>query len=219
MSYLKESYLKMQKQYINHSKDGISALRDQFVAGDDKAYAELYNLYSKELYAMGLFLCKDRRLIEDALHDVFTNLFLHRNLLSKVENLKYYLFSSFRHRLFYLIKKENNKADLDDWMINTVSEKNFSDVWIENEEVNEKNQNLKRLLSYLNDHQREVLYQRFVQGMSIGEIANLLQINYQSVKNIIQRALKKMKDMSSVDKIYSIAIIILLTSLNTAFCC
>jgi RNA polymerase sigma factor (sigma-70 family) len=47
--------------------------------------------------------------------------------------------------------------------------------------------------SLLTDRQQEIIHYRFVEDLSIEEIAKLLDINYQSVANIIQRALKKIR--------------------------
>jgi RNA polymerase sigma factor (sigma-70 family) len=176
-------------------KDRAIILRNKFLAGDDKAFAELYNLFAKELYAYGLFICNNKRITEDALHDVFMAVFSNRKLLANVENVKFYFNSAYRYRVLYLLKKEGKQCELEYGLIENLPDtKNFQDDLIQEEEVEARNALVKKIFRTLNEHQREVLYKRFVEGLSLQEIAGIMNINYQSVKNIIQRSLTKIKN-------------------------
>lgn len=181
----------------NHviTKDRAIILRNKFLAGDDKAFAELYTLFAKELYAYGIFLCNNKRVTEDALHDVFMAIFTNRRLLANVENVKYYFNSAYRYRVFYLLKKEGLQSEIDYTLLeNLPDHRNVQEDLIQEEETEARNVLVKKIFKTLNEHQREVLYKRFVEGLSLQEIANIMNINYQSVKNIIQRSLKKIKN-------------------------
>ena len=183
----------------NCVKDRAIILRNKFLSGDDKAFAELYNLFAKELYAYGLFICTNKRITEDALHDVFMAVFSNRKLLANVENVRFYFNSAYRNRVFYLLKKEGKQCDLDYSIIENLPDtKNFQDDLIQEEEVAARNALVKKIFGTLNEHQREVLYKRFVEGLSLQEIASIMNINYQSVKNIIQRSLTKIKNSEVV---------------------
>lgn len=171
----------------------IHRLRDAFVAGDDRAYSSIYELYAKDLYAFGMSLHAKTELIEDSIHDVFVEIYTHRHNLEKVDNLKYYLLAAFRNRLFFLLKKESNTFGITDKDTNGLEEKDSQELWIETEITSEKELLVQRLLSELNQNQREVIYHRFVEGMSLDEISILMNINYQSTKNLIYRAIKKLR--------------------------
>lgn len=49
-------------------------------------------------------------------------------------------------------------------------------------------------MNQLTDRQREVIYHRFIEELSMEEIGVLMQMNTQSVQNLIQRSLKKMRE-------------------------
>ena len=51
-----------------------------------------------------------------------------------------------------------------------------------------------QLMNQLTDRQREAIYHRFIEELSMEEIAVLMQMNTQSVQNLIQRSLKKMRE-------------------------
>ena len=175
----------------------IHQLRDEFVAGDDKAYSTLYNLFATDLYAFGLSLRANTELIEDAIHDIFVEIYAHRQNLEKVDNLKFYFIAAFRNRLFYLIKKESRTSEITEANFQGMNERDYQEEWIERETESEKQLLLKRLFKELNEHQREALYHRFVEGLSCEEVAELMNINYQSAKNLIHRAIKKLKSVAA----------------------
>jgi RNA polymerase sigma factor (sigma-70 family) len=175
----------------------IHRLRDAFVAGDDRAYSTIYELYAKDLYAFGMSLHAKTELIEDSIHDVFVEIYTHRQNLQKVDNLKYYFLAAFRNRLFYLLKKESNTFEITDNDTNGLREKDSQELWIETETIVEKELQVQRLLSELNQNQREVIYHRFVEGLSLEEISTLMNINYQSTKNLIYRAIKKLRSVAA----------------------
>lgn len=174
----------------------IHRLRDEFIAGNDRAYSTIYEFYASDLYAFGLSLRAKPELIEDAIHDIFVEIYIHRYNLEKVDNLKYYFLAAFRNRLFFLLKKELNTTEITEKDTQGMVDKNFQEKWIENETVLANEQLVQRLLSELNQNQREAIYLRFVEGLSLEEISQLLEINYQSTKNLIHRAIKKLKSIS-----------------------
>lgn len=172
-------------------------LRDRFVEGDDCAYAEIYRLYAKNLYAFGLSCHAKPELIEDAIHDIFVEIYGRREKLAHVHNLKLYLMVAFKNRLFYLLKKEEISVEITDKYSQFYAEKNYMDTLIEREEsLVERELLVKRVMSELNQHQQEVIYHRFIEGFSLDEIALLMNINYQSVKNLLHRSIKKIRMMN-----------------------
>lgn len=189
-------------------------LRDRFVAGDDSAYSEIYELYAKDLYAFGLSLRVKPEIIEDAIHDIFVDIYTRRQNLEKVDNLKYYFIAAFRNRLFFLLKKEPNTLEMDDNNSYSLEQVDYQEIWIEKEERVEKEQLIRKLYSELNKNQQEAIYHRYVEGLSCDEIAKLMNINYQSAKNLIHRAIKKMKTVAVFTIIFFMLIKITLNSIN-----
>jgi RNA polymerase sigma-70 factor (ECF subfamily) len=154
----------------------------------------LYVTYARDLYAYGLSFHPDSDMVEDAIHDVFLDIATHEERLAAVRDPKTYLFSSLRHRLAFLLKKDKQNipftdedADFEDY------ENDAQTVWIEQEEETDKVLLVKRLLSQLNPRQREALQLRFVEDFSFEEIAGIMHINRQSVQNLLQRAIYKVR--------------------------
>ena len=173
-------------------------LRDDFIAGDNEAYSQLYKIYSPGLYAFGLSLRVRTPLIEDAIHDLFEEIYLHKHNLQNVDNLKLYFFAAFRNRIFYLLKKELNTTEkIEVYYVSELIEENHLDTIIEQEAEEKRELLIKSLMAELNANQCEVIHLRFMEGLSLDEIASLMNINYQSVKNLIYRAVKKLTGVKS----------------------
>lgn len=169
-------------------------LLNEFLAGNETAYGQIYRLYSRDLYAFGLFLRAKPALIEDAIHDIFTEIYEKKDKLVNVRNLKLYLMGAFRNKLNTLSKQTSSYTAIADNELNVVD--NDIDPLVEKENTREQAFLVEQLLSGLHPRQREVIYYRFMDGLSPDEIAAVMGINYQSVKNLIHRAVKKLRTMS-----------------------
>ncbi|MDR2816182.1 MAG: sigma-70 family RNA polymerase sigma factor [Proteiniphilum sp.] len=177
-------------------KKAIPGRSDQDVAydGNEDLLAFIYKTYADSLYAYGLTFHSDMGLVEDAIHDVFIDIYTNEKRFARISNLQHYLKAAFRHRLLFLL--QGNKRYVED--MNDVSdlfaEKNSQDLWIEKEEENDKKRLVKRLLSGLTRHQREAVHLRFIEGLSYDEISEIMQIHYQSVKMLIHRAVSRIRN-------------------------
>jgi DNA-directed RNA polymerase specialized sigma24 family protein len=48
-------------------------------------------------------------------------------------------------------------------------------------------------LESLTPRQKEVIYYRYVEGLDMNDICRMMKMNYQSVQNLIQRSIKKVR--------------------------
>ncbi len=160
----------------------------------EDALERMYRKYADGLYAYGLTLHPDISIIEDAIHDVFIDIYTNEQRLAGIANMKLYLRAAFRHRLLFLLQGNRRYVEMLDETPDSLTVKNIQELWIENEEENDKRNLVNNLLSGLNRNQREALHLRFIEGFSYDEIAEILQINYQSAKTLVYRSLLKIRD-------------------------
>ena len=69
---------------------------------------------------------------------------------------------------------------------------------IDTETSIERKRILKEKLNQLPDRQREIIHLRYFHNLKNEEIAEILEMNYQSVSNLLYRAIKNLKS-----KVYS----------------
>ena len=165
-------------------------LWNSFRQGDEKAFSELYQRFASVLYNYGYHLNPDAALVQDAMQDLFSDLWRTRKNLSATTSVKYYLFRSIRRKLHRLSDIRQLPEDL--YPLQTESAEALK---IQIEESILQQQRLQKLMSQLPARQQEVIRLRFYDNFSWEEISGILQINEQSVRNLVQRAVVKLREL------------------------
>jgi len=165
------------------------------LAGDRHAFQDLYEMHFKDLLKYGKYLCRHDVLVEDAIHDVFVNLYNYRTKLADTVNIKHYLFSCLRRQLLKASKNKlvistDNPAEYDQFT-DKVDCKEISIM--NNESDHQVLQALKKEVEQLTEHQREVIYLRFVQDLGYEEIAKIMGISVNSSRTLLYRAIKLLR--------------------------
>ena len=149
--------------------------------------------YADVLFRYGIQFTSDESLVKDAIHDVYVKLYNDRQYLKKEVNIKFYLFTCLKNHLYNLLKRELFFDKIE------IEENEYLDPTAEEQVTtalsqNELQQTVREVLSLLTDRQREIIYYRYIEELSIEEIASLMDMNYQSVQNSIQRSIKKIRE-------------------------
>ncbi|MDH6535226.1 sigma-70 family RNA polymerase sigma factor [Parabacteroides sp. 52] len=166
----------------------------KFLSGDEKAYTWIYKTFIQDLYRYGLRFTVDTELVKDCIQEVFTSIYKNRQRLSTPENVKVYLFVSMKNSILRLLQKEISYNQLESDIVSFSLEPTVEDQFIAYEEYNLRQEYVKEMLSLLSSRQQEIIYYRYIQEMSFDEICLLMNLNYQSAQNLIQRSLKKLRD-------------------------
>ena len=175
--------------YTNASRD--VQLWQAMLNGSEEAFSQIFKFYSHSLTTYGSKISFDESIVKDAIQDVFVHLWNKRATLPEVQNVRVYLLKSLRNRLFRILEK-HGKLDheiKDDLIIKASPEETL----ILKELKKEQLLKLHFYLQNLPTRQREVLHLKYFQNLKTAEIAELLDINYQSVSNTIQRGLNTLK--------------------------
>lgn len=165
--------------------------------GDRSAFAILYQRHIKSLYNYGLRISSDRGLIQDSLQELFIEFWNKKEKLSEVKQVKIYLIKSFRYKLLRAISQSQklNQISIEDLLVE------IPGIEKSKNEVLQKRKNLlKEILKEMPEKQRTVIHLKYYQRLSNSEIAEILNVNYQSVSNLLHRALNKLKKSLSEKK-------------------
>ena len=179
----------MKKLNNNFVENEDSKLWSAFKRGDQNAFELLYNKYIQQLGRYGMRLNPNKLLVEDAIHDVFIELWGRKEFLSEVDNIKYYLFKVVRNQLIRNIKEEVIEGNEDiDYFLDYLSTLSFEQEIISKETENEKKELVKNAINNLSNRQREVIHLRFFQGLSLDEVALIMDLPKQVVKNLLSKS-------------------------------
>lgn len=188
----------------------VNKLWVRFLEGDDEVYAQLYNLYIDDLFAYGMHFTSDRESVKDCIQEVFISIYKNRSKQKKIENIKYYLFTSLKYVLFDLFKKSIEYYEIEtiEPVFNT--EYSVEELFIKNETEQYNKAKIKEILQLLTPRQHEVIYYRYVEEMSYEEIGQLMHMNYQSVRNLLHRSIQKARELVP-DYVFSFLLILQLS--------
>jgi RNA polymerase sigma factor (sigma-70 family) len=174
------------------------ALWNALKKGDMNAFSTLFKTFYPLLHSYGLKISNNNiALTEDCLQDFFIYIYDHRENLANLEVLKPYLYASFRRSIINAIKKSSKTVLYDDQKGLNMS---FSkeDLMIKQEIDVLKEVKITKFLNELPSRQKEVLYLKYYSNLNITEIANIMEINYQSVVNMIHKSIKKLRQNASL---------------------
>ncbi|MEA4916082.1 sigma-70 family RNA polymerase sigma factor [Proteiniphilum sp.] len=172
---------------------------NEFLAGNDRAYEFIYSKYAQTLFTYGLTLTDNTDLVQDCIHDIFVRIYENRKNLGTTNNIRLYLVSALKNSILMAFRKQQsynkfkNSIDEEYWE----DSESIIDKLISSEEETEQKAVVDRIWSILTTRQKEIVYYRFVGGLSLSEIAERQNMDYQSVANIIYRAIKKIKKFYS----------------------
>ncbi|MDR1223578.1 MAG: sigma-70 family RNA polymerase sigma factor [Tannerella sp.] len=167
----------------------------QFCEGEGKAvaFSKIYYACAQDLFAYGLCITSDRDLIMDCIHDVFVNIYNLRETLQR-ENIRFYLMKALRNELYRAFRDAKETISLEECENELMPVHSAEDIYMEHEREGSIRNSVREMLSALTPNQREAIYHRYVEELSLQEISNIMGINYQSVQNLIQRSIQKQRE-------------------------
>jgi RNA polymerase sigma factor (sigma-70 family) len=167
----------------------------KFRQGNREAFADIYSQHIDKLYHYGMHFCRDEERVKDCLQDLFRDMWADRQHISaEVRNIRYYLLSSLRRRLLRSLQNDRRYPVR---FPGTAFDFEFippqETVIILDELYQERVSRLHKAIALLSRRQREVIYLRFFQNLSYGEVANLMSMQVDSVYNLVSKAIGLLK--------------------------
>ncbi len=168
----------------------------KFLNGDDQVLSLIYLQYSNALFDYGCRFTRDTDLVKDCIQEVFCNLLRTRKNLSETDHVKFYLLKSLKRKILREIQNSDKKLvsiNDQDYSFELMLQKNADDYLNELDDI--KQQALAEALNALTERQKEAIYLRFNRGLEYEEISTLLNLNYQSARALIHRAIEKLREV------------------------
>ena len=181
-------------EQTNNSTDTLLA---SFQAGNMAAFSQLYDLHINILFNYGLKLTIDKELLKDCIHDIFVKLYTKKDELGTIDNLKSYLFISLKNKLCDELRKRMYMSDTAIEDVNAVAPTDVEDDYMEEEQRKNEFSLVRRLLDQLSPRQREALTLYYIEEKKYEDICEIMNMNYQSVRNLMHRGLTKLRSLAS----------------------
>jgi len=164
----------------------------QFKEGDKDAMGKIFQFYYKELFFYGLKIIPVPELVKDVIQEIFVRLWENKDHIGQVTKVKSYLLVAIRNELIHTSKK-NRISRVDEINVEpfTIT---IEDFLINEEDSKLLNERLVVSLNKLSERQREVIVLRFYHNLTFDELGEVLEMNIQSVRNLLFRALEKVRN-------------------------
>jgi RNA polymerase sigma factor (sigma-70 family) len=176
-------------------------LWEDFKRGDESAFASIFCSHYKAMLNYGLKFHKDAELVEDSIQELFLELWKNRSSLGTTNHIKPYLLTSVRRKIIKILEKGNKIKKL--FSKDISQEYDFEVVFsyestlIQSQTDEEQVKKIQAILSELPPRQKEILYLLFYQDMSYEEISQIMELSYQSARNLVHRAVKLLREKAT----------------------
>lgn len=177
----------------NNSDQITTQLFEAFKNGDPNAFSQLYDLHAGMLYNYGYRLTTDMELLKDCIQDVFIKIYNKRNELGAVINFKSYILISLKNKLCDESRKRIHLTDTAVEEFDTVASENVEADYLAAEKKQMDYSLVHRLLGFLSPRQRTAIELYYIEERKYEDICDIMQMNYQSVRNLIHRGMTRLR--------------------------
>lgn len=168
-------------------------LWESFRKGDKEAFATLFRQHYETLYRYGSKFTGNAAQLEDAIQELFLELWQAKSR-TPVVSIRAYLLKSLKYKLLKDFRRKGRLISL------TVSP-DISFEWshehflIAEQESAERKEAVLNALARLSNRQKEIIYLKYYQNLSYEEVSEIMNINYQVARNLLYQAIKSLKSM------------------------
>lgn len=185
----------------NLTDEGLVAL---FAKGKSEAFDELLRRHKNDLYTYIYSIVQNRELAEDIFQDTFTKVIVTIKSGRYAESGRFvgFLFRIAHNRIIDTFRKDQfmpvvKECDME---YDLFGRKDLSDeMEMSHEDAISYNQvlsDIRRMISFLPDNQREIIVMRFYKNMSFKDIADILGISINTALGRVRYAVLNLRKLS-----------------------
>ncbi|WP_339756741.1 sigma-70 family RNA polymerase sigma factor [Algoriphagus aquimarinus] len=177
---------------LSYSKQDDAQIWIQMKAGDLDAFNLVFNHHVDFLIRYGHSITTDQQLIDDCVQEVFSRIWQKKEQLKSTDNIRYYLIACFRKELLKMMKKVAKRESIFGGLFSgSVIEFDASleSNMIFNDIKREQIASLNACFKKLSSRQKEVVYLKYYNDLSIAEIGEVVELDTKAVYNTLSKAM------------------------------
>ncbi len=178
-------------------------LLNQLSAGNKKAFARLYELYSRALYLNLFKLMKSESAAEEVLQDIFLLIWEKRETIATINNFSSYIYRIAENKACDFFRKLKRDRKLHDY-IREVASGEYAVV----EDIilyEEESKLLNKAMENLSPQRKKIFFLCKIQGESYLEVSRLLGISTSTINDHIVKATRFIRDYVLTQKGITVA--------------
>ncbi|MCE7063699.1 RNA polymerase sigma factor [Dyadobacter sp. CY326] len=169
-------------------------LWQQSQAGDSLAFCQLADKQYRTLFNYATNFTSDREFIKDSIQELLIHIWEKRETIH-IQFVSIYFLKALRNQLLQEFRRNNpSNSALDIDQIGDISDFQTVETEIERSEIYSENQiKVRSAIEELPRRQKEAVFLKYFEGMDNEQIADLMQVNRQSVANLLFKAITALK--------------------------
>ncbi|HXB31929.1 MAG TPA: sigma-70 family RNA polymerase sigma factor [Puia sp.] len=161
--------------------------------GDPDAFHSIHGELFRGLYDYALKLLQDGQLAEDAVQELFVKVWVKRAAIGPLKKVKPYFFTALRRQVLNQLRNRQSRELRLGLMPRPDIEFSPEEIVVRDEEYSTLQARIAAVLNELPKRQKEVIYLHYFEELDYTQIAEVMGIHYQSVLNLTQKALHKLR--------------------------
>ncbi len=166
---------------------------ERLIQGDQTALKAIYDQYARLLYNYGRQITTDTALVQDCIHDLFLDLWTHRQGLSHTTAVKPYLYKSLRRKIIAEAKKIIRQLTASEPTHEVEELEYFFDSSAAGPINGINKATLTESINALPARQQEVLNLIFFENLTREEVADVMSVDTRTVYSLTWRAIKSLR--------------------------
>lgn len=171
------------------SQSMVEAMRD----GDMDAFREIYLKSYDKLKDFLTFILRNKEDAEEAVHDMFLYILENREKIDPQKKFKYYLYTVAKNMAYSQMRRRKLDEKYNDYHLNIAPD--FAESADELIMTNELALMISLYIDDMPPQRRRVFELSRNEGKSISEIAEIMQLSPQTVKNYLQAATNGLREL------------------------
>ena len=173
----------------NKEKEELKKLFYEIKTGNKQVIEEIYKKYNKIIYSIAFSILKNKEDSEDIVQIFFSKLYSLEESKLPNSNESSWIYTTTRNEAINFLKKKRNNIDYDS-MYEIVETNNEINQIIDKDSYN-------RIISKLNDTEKQIISLKILADLSFGEIGKLLNIPTGTVKWKYYKSINTLKILLS----------------------
>jgi RNA polymerase sigma factor (sigma-70 family) len=173
-----------------------SDLWDLLRAGDQSALADIYTNEVSHLLVYGKNLTPSTPIIEDAIQDLFVEIWHRKSTLGPTDNIRKYLLVALRRKIIAIINQNEKKIRSSAPEENELPIIDSPETHLINWQASEKQElDIKKAIDGLSLRQKEIIHLKYSVGLDHRAISEVMGLSYQSTRNLLATSVKNLKKL------------------------
>jgi RNA polymerase sigma-70 factor (family 1) len=176
--------------------------------GDADAFHQLYQLHKRDVFNLVHMRLPDIEDAKDVVQDIFIDLWLKKEALQAIRDIKPYLYVLARNQVITAYRRKNVQLRNESLLFEGLNTLDHSAE--DNTIAKELYAQINEIVEQLPETTRQCYHLSKNEGKRNGEIADLLNISEKTVRNNLSEALKRLKSHLSQSHPELLALLVLL---------